>query len=386
MDFALTEQQSAFVNSVKQFVEKNFKPYAALWDREKQFPKQTLAEAGKLGLMALYCPLESGGLDLNRQDTSIIVEELAKGCTSTAAFITIHNMAINMLMRYGQARLIEEWGPELCAGTKLASYCLTEANAGSDAASLATKAELRGDFYIVQGSKAFISGAGETDILITVVRTGGEGSKGLSVIAIPANLPGIRFGKNEEKMGWNSQPTRAIYFDGVQVPVSHLLGEEGQGFKIAMSALDGGRINIASCSIGTAQAALEAATTYVQERRQFNSAISEFQASQFKLADMATQLVAARQLVRLAAYKLDLRLAEATTYCAMAKRFATDVSFDVCNDALQLHGGYGYIKEYPLERYVRDSRVHQILEGTNEIMRLIIGRNILRKGGLDLIQ
>ena len=336
--------------------------------------------------MGIYTPEAAGGLGLGRLDTSVIVEELARGCTSTAAFLTIHNMATNMIARYGQPGLVEQWCPLLVPGDKLASYCLTEPGAGSDAASLRSTAKRDGDEYIVNGSKMFISGAGDTDILVVMLRTGEAGPKGISAFAIPADLPGIEYGKKEEKMGWNSQPTRAITFDDVRVPSANLLGSEGQGFKIAMEGLDGGRINIATCSIGTAQAALEAATAYVKERKQFGKAIADFQVTQFKLADMATELVAARQMVRLAAFKLDNKDSDASTFCAMAKRFATDLCFDICNEALQLHGGYGYIKEYPLERYVRDTRVHQILEGTNEIMRVIISRRLLMEGALDLIR
>jgi len=386
MDFNLSEDQRAFQDAARAFADGVFAPNAARWDAEHIFPKDELKQAGELGFMGIYTPEEAGGLGLGRLDTSVIVEELARGCTSTAAFLTIHNMATNMIARYGQAALVEQWSPSLVMGEQLASYCLTEPGAGSDAGSLRSTATLDGDEYIVNGSKMFISGAGETDILVVMLRTGQAGPKGISAFAIPADLPGIEYGKKEEKMGWNSQPTRAITFDNVRVPAANRLGEEGQGFKIAMEGLDGGRINIATCSIGTAQAALEAATEYTQERKQFGQAIADFQASQFKLADMATDLVAARQMVRLAAFKLDNKEPDATTYCAMAKRFATDVCFDICNDALQLHGGYGYIKEFPLERYVRDNRVHQILEGTNEIMRVIISRRLLMEDALNSIR
>lgn len=386
MDFNLSEDQQAFADSARAFAEGVFAPNAAQWDAEHIFPKEALKQAGELGFMGIYTPTEAGGLGLGRLDTSVIVEELARGCTSTAAFLTIHNMATNMIARYGKAELVEHWCPQLVPGDKLASYCLTEPGAGSDAASLRSTAKLDGDDYIVNGSKMFISGAGDTDVLVVMLRTGVAGPKGISAFAIPADLAGIEYGKKEEKMGWNSQPTRAITFDNVRVPAANLLGSEGQGFKIAMEGLDGGRINIATCSIGTAQAALESATAYVQDRKQFGKAIAEFQVTQFKLADMATDLVAARQMVRLAAFKLDSKDSDASSYCAMAKRFATDVCFTICNDALQLHGGYGYIKEYPLERYVRDTRVHQILEGTNEIMRVIISRRLLMEGALELIR
>lgn len=386
MDFNLSEDQRAFQDAARAFADGVFAPNAAQWDAEQIFPKEELKQAGELGFMGIYTPESAGGLGLGRLDTSIIVEELARGCTSTAAFLTIHNMATNMIARYGKDALVEQWCPTLVMGEQLASYCLTEPGAGSDAASLRSTATRDGDDYIVNGSKMFISGAGETDILVVMLRTGDAGPKGISAFAIPADLAGIEYGKKEEKMGWNSQPTRAITFDNVRVPAANLLGEEGQGFKIAMEGLDGGRINIATCSIGTAQAALEAATEYTKERKQFGQAIADFQASQFKLADMATDLVAARQMVRLAACKLDNKETDATTYCAMAKRFATDVCFNICNDALQLHGGYGYIKEFPLERYVRDNRVHQILEGTNEIMRVIISRRLLMEDALNSIR
>jgi alkylation response protein AidB-like acyl-CoA dehydrogenase len=386
MDFSLTEDQQAFASSAKAFAEGALAPKAAEWDATSHFPKDVLAQAGELGFMGMYTPEQAGGLGLPRLDASLIVEELSKGCTATAAFITIHNMATSMIGKYCSQSVIDEWCPDLVMGSKLASYCLTEPSAGSDAASLRTSAEMDGDDYVVNGSKVFISGAGDTEVLVVMLRTGGPGPKGISALLIPADAEGVSYGKKEEKMGWNAQPTRAISFDNVRVPVANRLGSEGQGFAIAMEGLDGGRINIATCSIGTAQQALEEATAYVQERKQFDAAISTFQATQFTLADMLTELVAARQMVRLAASKLDNKNPQASTYCAMAKRFATDVGFDVCNQALQLHGGYGYIKEYPLERHVRDSLVHQILEGTNEIMRVIISRRLLMEGALEVIK
>jgi alkylation response protein AidB-like acyl-CoA dehydrogenase len=291
--------------------------------------------------------------------------------------LTIHNMATWMIATWGQEATKKQWCEVLVSGEKLASYCLTEPGAGSDAASLKTKATPVDNGYVLNGAKVFISGAGSTDVLVVMARTGGDGPKGISAFAVPADADGIIYGKAEEKMGWNAQPTRMITFDNVKVDASCRLGDEGQGFKMAMQGLDGGRINIATCSIGTAQQALNVARQYLTEREQFGKPIATFQALQFKLADMATELVAARQMVRMAASKLDSKHADSSTYCAMAKRFATDVGFKVCNDALQLHGGYGYIKEYPLERHVRDVRVHQILEGTNEIMRVIIGRRLL---------
>ena len=386
MDFELSDEQREFQQAARAFAEGELAPHAAHWDAESIFPVETIAKAGEMGFCGLYTPQRWGGLGLSRQDAAIVFEELAGGCTSTTAYITIHNMATWMLSRWGQEALCDEWVPALAAGQKLASYCLTEPQSGSDAASLRTKAVKDGDCYVLDGTKAFISGAGQTDMLIVMARTGGEGAAGISAFAVPANLPGIVYGKKEEKMGWNSQPTRIISFDQVKVPVGNLLGAEGEGFAIAMKGIDGGRINIAVCSVGTAQAALTRAQVYMQERKQFGRELAQFQALQFKLADMLTELVAARQMVRLAAWKLDQESPDATAYCAMAKRFATDVGFNVCNDALQLHGGYGYIREYPLERHVRDTRVHQILEGTNEIMRLIVARAILKDGATETLR
>jgi len=386
MDFSLTEDQQAFVESARAFSNGVLAPKAAEWDEKSHFPKDELMQAGELGFMGMYTPESAGGLELNRLDASLIVEELAKGCTTTAAFLTIHNMATSMIGKYCNNEVIEKWCPDLISGQKLSSYCLTEPGAGSDAASLSTRAIRDGDDYIINGSKVFISGAGETDVLVVMVRTGEDGPKGVTAILVPADNDGITFGKKEPKMGWNAQPTRMITFQDVRVPASYRLGHEGQGFSIAMEGLDGGRINIATCSVGCAQQSLEDAVHYVQDRKQFGTPISEFQITQFKLADMLTNVVAARQLIRLAANKLDLKDSQATVYCAMAKRFATDVGFDVCNEALQLFGGYGYIKEYPMERRVRDSRVHQILEGTNEIMRVIISRKMMIDEALEVIK
>ena len=386
IDFSLTDEQAAFQDAARSFARERLAPNAARWDAEQVFPKDVIAEAGAMGFCGIYCAEDIGGLGLSRLDAAIVFEALAAGCTSTTAFITIHNMATWMLSTWGTGPVRQEWGPALTSGRKLASYALTEPGAGSDAASLKTRAQREGDHYLLNGGKVFTSGAGDTDLLVVMARTGGEGAGGISAFAVPADLPGISYGRKEEKMGWNSQPTRAVNFDNVRVPVENRLGEEGEGFKIAMRGLDGGRINIAACSVGTAQAALEAAQRYLHERRQFGRPLAEFQALQFRLADMATELVAARQMVRLAAWQLDRQAPDATTYCAMAKRFATDVGFKVCNEALQLHGGYGYIREYPLERYVRDTRVHQILEGTNEIMRLIVGRRMLMDGATEAIQ
>ncbi|HCG6866166.1 TPA: acyl-CoA dehydrogenase family protein [Vibrio parahaemolyticus] len=377
MDFELNEDQRAFADTAQQFSLERLAPMAAEWDEKQNFPKDVLREAGELGFLSLYTPEAHGGLGLSRLDASIVFEQLSMGCTSTTAFMTIHNMVSWMVASFATEDVRAKYCPKLVTGEWLGSYCLTEPNAGSDAASLTTTASKKGDTYVLNGGKAFISGAGETDVLVVMARTGEAGAKGVSAFVVPAQADGISYGRKEPKMGWNSQPTRAVTFDNVVIPASHLLGEEGQGFIFAMKGLDGGRINIATCSVGTAQQALNQATKYMQERKQFGKSLAQFQALQFKLADMATELVAARQLVRYAASKLDRGDPDATTYCAMAKRFATDVGFQICDQALQIYGGYGYIKEYPMERYFRDVRVHQILEGTNEIMRLIIARRLL---------
>ncbi|EJG1667738.1 acyl-CoA dehydrogenase family protein [Vibrio parahaemolyticus] len=377
MDFELNEDQRAFADTAQQFSLERLAPMAAEWDEKQNFPKDVLREAGELGFLSLYTPEAHGGLGLSRLDASIVFEQLSMGCTSTTAFMTIHNMVSWMVASFATEDVRAKYCPKLVTGEWLGSYCLTEPNAGSDAASLTTTASKKGDTYVLNGGKAFISGAGETDVLVVMARTGEAGAKGVSAFVVPAQADGISYGRKEPKMGWNSQPTRAVTFENVIIPASHLLGEEGQGFIFAMKGLDGGRINIATCSVGTAQQALNQATQYMQERKQFGKSLAQFQALQFKLADMATELVAARQLVRYAASKLDRGDPDATTYCAMAKRFATDVGFQICDQALQIYGGYGYIKEYPLERYFRDVRVHQILEGTNEIMRLIIARRLL---------
>ena len=388
MDFELTEEQRAFAQTARDFAQAELAPHAAHWDEEGIFPKEAIAKAGELGFCGLYAPEAAGGLALPRLDATLVFEEMAAVDPSTTAFITIHNMATWMLGTWATPAVRDHWGPLLTTGEKLASYCLTEPGAGSDAASLKTRAELVGNEYVINGAKAFISGAGSTDVLVLMARTGdaASGASGISAFAVPADAPGISYGKKEQKMGWNSQPTRTISFDNVRIPADHLLGREGEGFKIAMKGLDGGRINIATCSVGAAQGALNAAQQYMQDRKQFGKPIASFQALQFKLADMATELVAARQMVRLAASKLDAGARDASTYCAMAKRFATDAGFTVINDALQLHGGYGYIREYPLERLLRDARVHQILEGTNEIMRVIIARRMLDGDATEAIR
>lgn len=377
MDFELNEDQRAFADTAQQFADERLAPMAAEWDEKQIFPKDVLREAGELGFLSLYTPEAQGGLGLSRLDASIIFEQLAMGCTSTTAFMTIHNMVSWMIASFATDEAKTQFCPKLVTGECLGSYCLTEPNAGSDAAALTTSATKKGDKYVLNGGKTFISGAGETDVLVVMARTGEAGAKGVSAFVVPAQTDGISYGRKEPKMGWNSQPTRAVTFENVVIPASHLLGEEGHGFVFAMKGLDGGRINIATCSVGTAQQALNQAARYIQERKQFGKPLAQFQALQFKLADMATELVAARQLVRYAASKLDRNDPDATAYCAMAKRFATDVGFQVCDQALQLYGGYGYIKEYPMERHFRDVRVHQILEGTNEIMRLIIARRLL---------
>ena len=379
MDFELSEEQRAFQQAAREFAVQELAPYAAEWDAQTHFPRQTIAHAGELGFCGLYASEDHGGLGLPRLDATLVFEELAAACPSTTAFITIHNMVTWMVTTFAQPGVAAEWGPLLTSGRKLGSYCLTEPGSGSDAASLETRARRDGDAYVLSGSKAFISGAGATDVLVVMARTGGAGAGGISALLVDAQSEGIRYGKNEHKMGWNSQPTRSVFFDEVRVPEAQRLGAEGEGFKIAMRGLDGGRINIGACSVGAAQGALNAAQRHLHERRQFGRPLADFQALQFKLADMTTELVAARQMVRLAASKLDHGDADATVYCAMAKRLATDIGFEVCNQALQLHGGYGYLHDYPLERYLRDVRVHQILEGTNEIMRVIVARELLRQ-------
>ena len=386
MNFDLNEDQQALVDAARDFSGKALAPHAAEWDERCHFPVDVIQQAAALGFLGLYTPEAAGGLGLSRLDSVLIVEELAQGCTSTTAYMTIHNMCTWMLGQFGDASIHERFVHKMVSGEYLASYCLTEPGNGSDAANLKATARRDGDHYVVNGSKCFISGAGSTQVLVLMARTGADGPKGISCFAVPADLDGISYGKKESKMGWNSQPTRTISFDNCRVPADCLVGDEGAGFKFAMKGLDGGRLNVATCSIGTAQAALNASVDYVKGRKQFGQAIADFQATQFKLADMQTNLVAARQMIRLAASKLDSEHPEATAYCAMAKRFATDACFDICNDALQLHGGYGYIREYPLERMVRDTRVHQILEGTNEIMRVILGRRLMLEHALEMLR
>ena len=376
-----TEEQEAFRQAARDFARAELAPHAAHWDAESIFPREVIGKAGELGFCGLYTAEDVGGLGMRRLDAAVVFEELAAVDPSTSAFISIHNMATWLIAAYASAAVRAHWGPRLTSGQALASYCLTEPGAGSDAGSLKTRAVRDGDAWVLDGSKAFISGAGATDVLVVMARTGGEGPRGISAFVVPADAPGITYGRKEEKMGWNSQPTRAVTFEGVRIPASHLLGNEGEGFRIAMKALDGGRINIAACSLGAAQGAFDAARCYMGERRQFGKKLADFQALQFKLADMATQLVAARQMVHTAARKLDADAPDKTVWCAMAKRFATDAGFAICDEALQIHGGYGYIREYPVERLLRDARVHRILEGTNEVMRVIVARHLLEGEG-----
>lgn len=378
MDFDLTEDQRAIQDLARGFAADHMAPFAADWDENQIFPVETLRKAAELGFAGLYCREQFGGTGLGRLDAAILFEELSAACPSTAAYLSIHNMAAWMIDTFGTEEQRAKWLPDLFSMAHFASYCLTEPGAGSDAASLRTKAERDGDHYVLNGSKAFISGGGTSDIYVVMVRTGGPGPKGISCLVVEKGTPGLSFGKKERKMGWNSQPTAPVIFEDCRVPVANRLGAEGDGFKIAMKGLDGGRLNIASCSLGGARACLEAAKAHMEVRQQFGKKLNEFQALQFKLADMATELDAARLMVHRGAVALDGGHAEATTWCAMAKRFATDAGFQIANDALQLHGGYGYIREYPVERILRDLRVHQILEGTNEIMRVIIARRLLQ--------
>ncbi|MGB5093908.1 MAG: acyl-CoA dehydrogenase family protein [Parvibaculum sp.] len=378
MRFELSEEQSAFQDMARGFARDELAPHAAHWDETSHFPVDVLRKAAALGLAGIYVREDVGGSALTRLDAALVFEALSEGCTSTAAFLSIHNMASWMIDTYGSEDQRRKWLPRLTTMELIASYCLTEPSSGSDAASLRTRAVRDGDHYVVNGGKAFISGAGTSDIYVCMVRTGDETSNGISCLIIEKNMPGVSFGAPERKMGWNSQPTAQVMFDNVRVPVANLVGAEGQGFRIAMSGLDGGRLNIGACSIGTATAALKAATAYMMERKQFGKTLSQFQALQFKLADMATELEAARLLLYQAAWKVTMKSPDSTMQAAMAKRFATDVGFNVVNDALQIHGGYGYLRDFPLERHLRDVRVHQILEGTNEIMRVIIARELLK--------
>jgi len=375
---SLSEEQIAFQTVASDFAAAELAPHAAEWDREHFFPVDVLRKAAALGFAGIYVREDVGGSNLSRLDAALIMEALSRGCTSTAAFISIHNMASWMIDTFGTDAQRQMWLPQLTTMDLIASYCLTEPSSGSDAAALKTKAVRDGDAYVLNGTKAFISGAGTSDIYVCMVRTGVDGPKGISCLVIPKDTPGLSFGATERKMGWNSQPTATVIFEDARVPVENRLGEEGEGFRIAMQGLDGGRLNIAACALGTAGIAIEQTKTYMGERTAFGRSLQEFQALQFKLADMATELEAARLLLYEAARKVDAKTRDATMAAAMAKRFGTDVGFRVVNEALQLHGGYGYLNDFPFERYVRDLRVHQILEGTNEIMRVIIARELLK--------
>jgi alkylation response protein AidB-like acyl-CoA dehydrogenase len=375
--FTLPEDQIAIRDMARDFAAERIAPHALEWDEQKHFPVDAMREAAALGMGGVYVREDVGGSGLSRLDAALIFEALATACPTTSAFISIHNMSSWMIDTYGSEAQRRAWLPGLCSMELIASYALTEPGSGSDAAALRTTARRDGDHYVLNGSKQFISGAGASDLYVVMVRTGGEGPSGISTLVVPGDVPGLSFGPNERKMGWNAQPTRQVVFADCRVPVANRLGEEGIGFKIAMAGLDGGRLNIGACSLGGAQAALDATLAYMRERKAFGKRLDEFQALQFRVADMATELEAARTFLYSAAAAYDRKDADATRLCAMAKRFATDTGFAVANEALQLHGGYGYLAEYGIEKIVRDLRVHQILEGTNEIMRLIVARSLI---------
>ena len=379
MDFTLSDEQRAFQETARQFAVDEWLPHAPGWDAREEFPVEALRKAAALGFAGIYVRDQLGGSGLTRLDAALIFEELATACASTAAYLSIHNMAAWMIDRFGDEAQRACFLPKLMSMEHFASYCLTEPGSGSDAAALQTSARRDGDDYVLNGTKAFISGGGTSDIYVAMVRTGVAGPKGISCLVVEKGAKGLAFGKKEKKLGWNTQPTAMVIFEDCRVPVANRLGAEGDGFAIAMMGLDGGRLNIGACSLGGARACCEAARGYMLERRQFGQRLADFQALQFKLADMATDLDAARLMLWRAASSLDAGLSEATMQCAMAKRLATDAGFHVANEALQLHGGYGYLKDFPIERYLRDLRVHQILEGTNEIMRVIIARHLLRQ-------
>jgi alkylation response protein AidB-like acyl-CoA dehydrogenase len=376
---ALTPEQNLIRQTAADFAAEKLRPYAAEWDETKHFPVDVIREAAGLGFAGLYVNEDVGGSALSRFDAVLVFEQLSQGCISTAAYISIHNMCSWMIDRFASEEMRKEWLPQLTTMELLSSYCLTEPGAGSDAAGLKTRAVKDGGDYVLNGSKQFISGAGVSDVYIVMARTGQDGPKGISTFIVRKDDKGVSFGANEKKMGWNSQPTRQVIFEDVRIPASRRVGAEGDGFRFAMAGLDGGRLNIAACSLGGMQDALNRALTYTKERKQFGQAIAEFQATQFKLADMETETQAARVMLYNAAQELDEKTPQATRWCAMAKRFVTDMGFKVANDALQLHGGYGYLSDYGVERIVRDLRVHQILEGTNEVMRVIISRDMLRQ-------
>ena len=377
MDFELSEEQRAFQQTARDFAHSEMVPHARAWDEDEIFPADTLRKAAALGFGGIYVRDDVGGSALSRLDATIIFEELAQGCTSTAAYISIHNMAAWMIDAFADAPQRQRFLPKLCTMEHFASYCLTEPDAGSDAASLRTSAVRDGDHYVLDGAKAFISGGGTSDVYVCMVRTGDSGPGGISCIVVENGTPGLSFGAKEKKLGWHSQPTAVVNFDQCRVPVANRIGAEGEGFRIAMSGLDGGRLNIAACSVGGAQFCLERTVDYMRERKQFGQRLADFQALRFRLADYATELEAARLMVRRAAAAVTSREPGGTRLAAMAKRFATDVGFEVVNGCLQLHGGYGYLRDHPIERVLRDVRVHQILEGTNEVMRLIVSRDLL---------
>lgn len=379
MNFTFSEEQLAIRDMAKEFAENELAPFASTWDSQHIFPKETLIKAASLGLASIYIKPDIGGSGLTRLDSAIIFEELAAACPSTAAYLSIHNMVAWLIDHYGNESLRQKWLPKLISMDCFSSYCLTEPSAGSDAASLKTIAELQGDHYVLNGSKAFISGGSVSDVYAAMVRTGNQGADGITCLLVEKNTPGLSFGKLEKKMGWHSQPTTMVFFENCRVPVENRVGDEGQGFKIALNALNGGRINIAACSLGGAKQCIQLTKDYLLTRSQFNQKLAQFEALQFRFADMITEFEAAKLMVHRAANALDQKHARAPIYAAMAKRFATDTCFSICNEALQMHGGYGYIEEYQIERYFRDLRVHQILEGTNEIMRLIIAKQSLQE-------
>jgi alkylation response protein AidB-like acyl-CoA dehydrogenase len=377
--FSLTDDHIAVRDMAKAFADERIAPNAVAWDEAKHFPVDVLREAAGLGMAAIYVREESGGSGMTRLDAALIFEALATGCPSTAAYLSIHNMVAWMIDRFGAPALREKFLPKLASMAHMASYCLTEPGAGSDAAALQTRARRDGEYYVLDGVKQFISGAGAADIYLVMARTGGEGAGGVSAFVVEKGSPGLSFGANERKMGWNTQPTRQVIMEAARIPAANLVGAEGEGFKIAMAGLDGGRLNIGACSLGGGAAALEKALAHMRERKAFGRPLVDFQALQFRLADIATSLEAARSLLWRAAAALDAKTADATQLCAMAKRVATDAGFAAANDALQLLGGYGYLADYGVEKIVRDLRVHQILEGTNEIMRVIVARGLIQR-------
>jgi len=377
--FDLTEDQLQIQEMARKFTADAISPFAAEWDEKHIFPRDTIREAAELGFGAIYVSEESGGIGLGRLEAALIMEAMAYGCPSTSAFISIHNMAAWMIDRFGTADVKQKYLPSMNTMERIGSYCLTEPSSGSDAAALKTKAVLDGDHYVVSGSKAFISGGGENDVYVTMVRTGEDGPKGISCLVIDKDMPGVSFGAQERKLGWHSQPTAQVNFDEVRVPVTNRVGGEGEGFRIAMMGLDGGRINIGACSLGGAHRCLDEAIQYTKGRQQFGHPIADFQATQFTLADMETELQAARYLLYVAAAKVTANAPDKTKFAAMAKRLATDSGSSIVDRALQLHGGYGYLMDYPIERFWRDLRVHSILEGTNQIMRVIVSRDLLRQ-------